>query len=125
MAHKWQKLREQVYARPGAPERLAQMEKAMTDALALAKLREEREVTQVELAATLGVSQPNISRIERGDDIYLSTLSRYVAALGGSLEVLAVFPDQTVRLTPPPDPLAETEEPAASEDDVPANVRAG
>jgi len=45
-----------------------------------------------------GDSQPNISRIEHQDDAYLSTLRSYVEALGGRLEVRAVFEDQTVEL---------------------------
>jgi hypothetical protein len=44
--------------------------------------------------------QPNISRIEHEEDIYLSTLREYVAALGGELEINVVFPDRKVRLEP-------------------------
>jgi transcriptional regulator with XRE-family HTH domain len=61
--------------------------------LGLTDLRESLGVTQAQLAGSLGVSQPNISKIERNDDLYLSTLGGYVAALGGRLEVRAVFPD--------------------------------
>jgi transcriptional regulator with XRE-family HTH domain len=62
----------------------------------LAALRAQRGLSQAQVAEALCVSQPNISRIEQEDDIYLSTLARYVAALGGHLEVQAVFPDDTV-----------------------------
>jgi hypothetical protein len=48
------------------------------------------------------VSQPNVSHIEQQDDVYLSTLARYIAALGGHLEVLAVFPEETITLLPEP-----------------------
>lgn len=68
------------------------------DLLALAQLRATRGVTQVELADAWEVSQANVSRVEHADDLYLSTLRRYVAALGGRLEITAVFPDQTIRL---------------------------
>ena len=44
--------------------------------------------------------QPNISRIEHEEDIYLSTLREYVEALGGELEINVVFPDRKVRLEP-------------------------
>ncbi len=71
------------------------------DMLALAKLREARGVTQTELARAWDVSRTNISRVEHEEDIYLSTLWRYVAALGGRLEINAVFPDQTVALDAP------------------------
>lgn len=46
-------------------------------------------------------SSPTVSRIEREEDVYLSTLRRYVAALGGELEINAVFPDRTVSLVAP------------------------
>ncbi|MGO9820442.1 MAG: helix-turn-helix domain-containing protein [Solirubrobacteraceae bacterium] len=66
--------------------------------LELAELRQKRGVSQTVVADTLAVSQPNISRIEQEDDVYLSTLARYVEALGGRLEVLAVFGDETVKI---------------------------
>jgi transcriptional regulator with XRE-family HTH domain len=65
----------------------------MEDALALADLRERQGVTQVEVATRLGVNQGNISRIEHREDLYLSTLRGYVAALGGELQLVARFPD--------------------------------
>ena len=60
------------------------------------------------------MSQPNVSRIEQEEDVYLSTLARYVAALGGHLEVLAVFEDETVTL------LREPGEERRREGDAPA-----
>ena len=85
------------------PVRRARIEiekQAIRDALALAALRSERGVTQSMVAETLGVTQANISRIEHEEDLYLSTLRDYVAALGGELELVAVFPDATVTLAP-------------------------
>jgi transcriptional regulator with XRE-family HTH domain len=70
----------------------------MEDALRLAELREARGATQVEVSEVLGVSQANISQLERRDDLYLSTLQGYVEALGGKLVLLAVFPDQTIEV---------------------------
>ena len=64
---------------------------ARVDALGLARIRAERQVTQVELAARLDRSQGNVSELERRTDVYLSTLREYVEALGGELEVSAVF----------------------------------
>ena len=61
--------------------------------LALGDLRESLGVTQTELAGVLGVSQPNVSKLEGKDDIRLSTLGGYVAALGGRLVVRVVFPN--------------------------------
>lgn len=77
--------------------------RAIRDALALGALRELREqqgVTQTELAAVLGTTQTNVSRIEHERDTYVSTLSEYVAALGGRLELRAIFDDGVVELMP-------------------------
>jgi non-homologous end joining protein Ku len=52
-------------------------------------------VTQVQLAERLGKSQGNISELERRDDVYLSSLREYVEALGGRLEIAAVFEEET------------------------------
>ena len=57
------------------------------------------ELTQVELAQTLGVNQPAISRLERKADMYVSTLANFVKAMGGKLEIRAVFPDGEVRIS--------------------------
>jgi len=59
----------------------------------LDELRRARHITQEELAAALGVRQPSVSRLEHGDDAKLSTLRAYVEALGGRLELVAVFDD--------------------------------
>jgi hypothetical protein len=47
----------------------------------------------------LGVNQGEVSKIEHRTDIYLSTLAGYVEALGGKLEIRAVFPDREMRIT--------------------------
>lgn len=65
--------------------------RALRDALGLARIRAERQVTQVQLAVRLDRSQGNISELERRSDVYLSSLREYVEALGGELEVNAVF----------------------------------
>ena len=62
--------------------------------LTLAELREARRRSQAELAKELGVQQSAVSRIERRTDMYLSTLSNVVAAMGGRLEIIAQFPDR-------------------------------
>ncbi|MBA2277956.1 MAG: XRE family transcriptional regulator [Chloroflexia bacterium] len=84
------------------PERRARIEaytRAMEAAIELGDLRVQRGVTQQELASRLAVSQANVSRIEREEDVYLSTLRNYVAALGGELEVVARFPEgETVKI---------------------------
>jgi DNA-binding XRE family transcriptional regulator len=69
----------------------------------LQELREQQRVSQVELAARLGIRQPTISKIERREDVNLSTLRRYIEALGGELQVTARFPDGAVEIGAAPD----------------------
>ena len=73
---------------------------ALAAALELAELRSARGVTQVELARRLGRRQGSVSELERRDDGFVSSLREYVEALGGRLEVSAVFDGE------PPVPLA-------------------
>jgi DNA-binding transcriptional regulator YiaG len=93
-----EQLEKRLEADPEARERYETERQAMRDALSLSALREQVGVTQVELASALHVTQGNVSQLERKQDLYLSTLSRYVEALGGRLEMQAVFPDRTVRV---------------------------
>lgn len=79
------------------PEYWAALEAERTLAT-LAELREQQGMTQRELAAALDVSQANISQTERQNELYLSTVQRYVTALGGELRVTAVFGNKEVPL---------------------------
>jgi transcriptional regulator with XRE-family HTH domain len=65
----------------------------------LEELRKSRSITQAQLAERLGTNQGAISRIEHRTDIYISTLAEYIQALGGRLEIHAVFRDSDVRIT--------------------------
>lgn len=58
----------------------------------LQQLREAQNHSQEELAQKLGVQQSAVSKIERRTDLYLSTLRKYVEAVGGKLKVTAEFP---------------------------------
>jgi transcriptional regulator with XRE-family HTH domain len=62
-------------------------------AMPLDELRHAREITQQHLAELLGVNQAAVSRMERRTDMYVSTLRNFIEAMGGRLEVRAVFPD--------------------------------
>ncbi len=75
---------------------VAAYKRLMDAEVCLAELRARRGLSQASIAEALDVSQPNVSRIESEHDPYLSTLARYVAALGGHLELRAVFDDETV-----------------------------
>ncbi len=94
MARNFEELRQEM-----SPERRARSRRRAEKMLAELRLREVRtafDVTQEELAARLGVDQANISRLERRRDMRLSTLAGYVQALGGQLEIRAVFPEGSV-----------------------------
>jgi transcriptional regulator with XRE-family HTH domain len=99
MTRNFNELKREVEARPGAPERLARYRDELERELSLAELRRARHLTQTQLASALGMTQPGISRIERQTDVYLSTLRTFVEALGGELQLKAVFPDGSVELS--------------------------
>jgi DNA-binding XRE family transcriptional regulator len=59
----------------------------------LTELRRAANQTQVELAATLGITQGAVSKLEGRDDLLLSTLNSYVEALGGHARIIVDFED--------------------------------
>jgi predicted transcriptional regulator len=65
----------------------------------LRTLREAVGLTQEELAQKVEVTQSQLSKLERREDHRLSTLRRYVEALGGELEVFAVVNGKRIRLS--------------------------
>ena len=60
----------------------------------LRDLRVAASQTQAEMAQALGVRQDTISRLEQRSDMLLSTMRRYVEAMGGQLEIVATFPNR-------------------------------
>ncbi|EGK07210.1 helix-turn-helix domain-containing protein [Psychrobacter sanguinis] len=59
----------------------------------LYRIREELEISQKELAKTLGIKQPSLSAIEnRGNDLKISTMKKYVEAMGGKLRIDVELP---------------------------------
>lgn len=99
MGHQpWSRVREETARDPARQARVDEMKKAASAAYQLAQLREGRGTTQVAMASAMGISQGGVSRIEHRQDVFLSTLREYVEALGGTLELRAVFPDETVEI---------------------------
>jgi predicted XRE-type DNA-binding protein len=96
MAHKFKDLQMKMSAerRTRVEERVRQAIKEM----ALDELRTAREFTQAELSQVLRVDQGSISKLERRTDMYIGTLRRYIEAMGGSLQIRAVFPDGEVQI---------------------------
>jgi transcriptional regulator with XRE-family HTH domain len=84
----------QTVARPSRPtgggRTVVTRGRATSNAYALGALRRARGVTQVQLADRLAVSQATVSKFEKSNPA-VSTVRRYVEALGGELEIVAVF----------------------------------
>ena len=72
----------------------ARTKELIEDELTLRDLRQAQHLTQERMAALMGVEQENVSRLERRADLLLSTLSSYVAAMGGKLRLVAEFPNR-------------------------------
>lgn len=62
----------------------------------LPSLREERKLSQAELASRLSINQGACSRMERRSDMLVGTLRNVIAAMGGELQLVARFPDRIV-----------------------------
>jgi DNA-binding XRE family transcriptional regulator len=62
--------------------------------MTLQELRRARKLTQVRMAKALRITQDGVSRLERRTDLLLSTLRNSVEAMGGSLSLVAKFPDR-------------------------------
>jgi transcriptional regulator with XRE-family HTH domain len=65
----------------------------IAEEMTLRELRKARKLTQVRIAKALGVTQDSVSRLEKRSDLLLSTLRKTIEAMGGSLSLVAEFPD--------------------------------
>jgi predicted transcriptional regulator len=84
-----------------SPEEVEEIEKSVEAEIIEMNLRELRQLTgrtQEDVAQATQMRQPELSRVERRDDHLLSTLRRYVEALGGELEVVARIDGKSVKL---------------------------
>jgi DNA-binding XRE family transcriptional regulator len=81
-----------------SPERRKKIEaraaQLIAEEMTLQQLRHARKLTQVRMAKELGISQDGVSRLEKRSDLLLSTLRKTVEAMGGSLSLIAEFPDR-------------------------------
>jgi DNA-binding XRE family transcriptional regulator len=66
----------------------------IAEEMTLQELRHARKLTQVRMAKALGISQDGISKLEKRSDLLLSTLRKTVEAMGGTLSLVAEFPDR-------------------------------
>lgn len=109
-AKKWTEVRggmDRMRAAKGLPprteaDREADVERIRAEARAfqLAEVRRQQELTQQDVAGSMGVSIPRVSAIERGevDRVEVSTLRAYIEALGGRLQIIAEFGDSMYRV---------------------------
>jgi DNA-binding Xre family transcriptional regulator len=97
---KFSALRNQVEARPGAAERLAQLRTETLEEIRLYELRHAEAMSQAELAGRLEVTQGAVSKLEHAEDVRVSTLRQYLEALGARLELVAIFEDDEERRVP-------------------------
>jgi transcriptional regulator with XRE-family HTH domain len=77
-------------------ERIRDRAHAILIGMALQGLRQSRNLTQKDLAEELGLNQSALSKMERQDDMYISTLRKILGAMGGRLKLIAEFPDTEV-----------------------------
>lgn len=91
-------LRESISRDPKRRGSVDANKRRMYDQIALNRLRRELSMTQQQVAELLGVTQESVSQLERRNEIMLSTLCKYVQALGGTVEMFAVFGDRVIPL---------------------------
>jgi predicted transcriptional regulator len=81
-------IKEQIKKNPKFADDLAEADREVAIAVELAKLREQRGLSQTQLAQLVGMKQPQIARLESGAYFpAIGTLIRLLAALGGKLEL--------------------------------------
>lgn len=74
-----------------------QVQLALKD-MPLAELRQARQFTQQQIAKTLKIKQASVSKMENQTDMYLSTIRKYIEAMGGELEIVAKFPEGSIKV---------------------------
>lgn len=81
---------------PESIQRSEQKAWQITQGMPLDELRAARDLTQAHLAMIMGVNQASISKVERRTDMYISTLRDFIRAMGGELQIKAVFAEGEV-----------------------------
>src|ERR1035437_8558138 len=96
MAHNWRDIRRKLS--PQQEEETRLYVKSVVEAVSLNQLREARSLTQANLASILGINQGSVSKMEKRTDMYISTLRSFIQAMGGQLQIRAVFPEGEVEI---------------------------
>ena len=66
----------------------------IAEEMSLRDLRQALKRTQMSVGEALGIGQEGVSRLEKRSDLLISTLRKYVEAMGGHLALVAEFPDR-------------------------------
>lgn len=96
MARKFAELRAKMSSDSRA--RAEAMTRQLLKEMPLNELRRAHELAQTTIGELLGMSQPEVSKLEQRSDALISTVRRYVEAMGGELEIVARFPDGAVKI---------------------------
>ena len=98
--------------------RIAAKTRQLIDEMPLQALRKALDLTQQQVAASLGINRGAVSKMESQTDLYVSTRRRFVEAMGGELRIVARFPQGAIEINPfqqKPEPVKpEPAEPAAA-----------
>jgi DNA-binding XRE family transcriptional regulator len=97
MARKFAEL--QAKMSPAARARSDARYRQLLQEMPLDELRHARHLTQMQLAGSMHITQATVSKIERNTDMYISTLKHFVEAMGGELDIRAIFPDGEVKIS--------------------------
>jgi transcriptional regulator with XRE-family HTH domain len=81
---------------PESPDRIGRRTAEMSREMALQELRQAMDLTQQQIAGTLHMNQAAVSKLEHQSDMYISTLRRFLSAMGGNLRIVASFPEGDV-----------------------------
>lgn len=98
--HKWSEIKART--KPDTRTRMEAEARRLCDNLHLSQLRKARGLTQETMAELLGVSQAEVSKMERRTELYVGTLRKFIEAMNGELVIAARFADGVevpIRLT--------------------------
>ena len=94
--HSFNKLRNSMSAQ--SQKRVAKKLVKLRQEMALAEVRKAMSLTQVDLAEMLHIKQAAVARLENRTDMYISSLRKYIVAMGGELDIVARFPEGDVHI---------------------------